>query len=44
MPKWEEIVLCTIRRSFLPRLVGASGAVGVATIAAALASASAIWA
>jgi hypothetical protein len=44
MPKWKEIALCTIGRSFLPRLVEASGAAGVATIAAVLASTSAICA
>jgi hypothetical protein len=44
MPRWKEIALRTIGRSFLPRLVGASGAARVATIAAVLSSTSAICA
>jgi hypothetical protein len=43
MPRWKEIALRTIGRSFLPRLVEAGGA-RVATIAAVLASTSAICA
>jgi hypothetical protein len=43
MPRWKEIALRTIGRSFLPGLVEAGGA-GVATIAAVLASTLAICA
>ena len=44
MPGWKEIALRTIGRLFLPRLVEASRAAGVAAIAAVLASTSAICA
>ena len=42
MPRWKEIALRTIGRSFLPRLVEASRAAGVAMIVAVLASTLAI--
>ena len=41
---WKEIALRTIGRLFLPELVETGGAAGVATIAAVLASTSAICA
>jgi len=41
---WKEIVLRTIRRSSLLRLVESGGAAGAGTIAAVLASTSAICA
>jgi hypothetical protein len=44
MPRWKEIALRTIGKSFLPRLVEAGRAARVATIAAVLASTSAICA
>jgi hypothetical protein len=44
VPGWKEIALRTLRRSFLLGLVEASGAAGAATIAAVLASTSAICA
>jgi hypothetical protein len=44
MPRWKEIALHTIGRSFLPGLVGASRAARVAIIAVVLALTSAICA